>query len=353
MKMLARRLRPAPEVTAHEEATQWRFREESGPLAAHEREALEAWLADDLRHRSAYEDTRLVFDVAARHAAHPEMLAFRQAALTAKPRSGFAAHARIAASLVAGVLVLGTGAVTLTAVKAPAASRLGAQAAQLAPMLPANAAIYRTAIGQRSTIALPDGSTATLNTDSILKVAYSGDERGVRLLRGQALFDVAKNKARPFQVYAANRRITAVGTVFDVRLNGEAVKVALVEGVVRVAPLKARAPAPPVTMKAGQVLATAPQTATQLTSVDIRRETSWREGVVVFDDAPLVEAVAEINRYTTRPVRLGESDIGGLRVSGVFKTGDPEHFAKTMAEVFPLTVERTLDGSPQLRRAHP
>lgn len=355
MKALGQRSRPAREArTPHEEAAQWRLREERAALSVAEREALDGWLAADPRHQAAYDDAILVFDVTARHAAHPEVLAFRQAALVSGGRNGRRVHLRIAASLIAAVLVSGATATIITAVNAPAASRLGAEAARFTPLLPADAALYRTAVGERSTVVLPDGSTATLNTDSILKVAYSGDERGVRLVQGQALFEVARNKARPFQVYAGDRRITAVGTVFDVRLQGDIVKVALVEGVVNVARHRGQTAAspPPVAMKAGEVLAAAPRMAVQVRAADIRRETSWREGVVVFDDVPLAEAVTEINRYTLRPLQLEDSDIGAFRVSGVFKTGDPDHFATTMAEVFPLTVERDRGGSPALRRAH-
>jgi transmembrane sensor len=252
------------------------------------------------------------------------------------------------------VLVLGAGLGTVTAVTSPAQSRIGAVAAQFAPSLPRNAALYRTAVGERSTVVLPDGSVATLNTDSVLKVAYSGAERGVRLLKGQALFEVAKNARIPFQVYAADRRITAVGTVFDVRLQGEEVKVALVEGIVKVAPLERpgpAAPAPQVTMTAGEVLDAPPSAAMTVRTADIARAVSWKDGVAVFDDQPLAEAVAEMNRYTARPVVLADPAIGSLRVSGVFRTGDPDRFAAAMTEVFPLRAERRFDGSTELRRA--
>jgi transmembrane sensor len=257
----------------------------------------------------------------------------------------------VAAAIVAGVVVLGSGAATVTAIKAPAASRFGAVAAGLAPTLPPSAALYRTAVGERSTVVLPDGSVATLNTDSVLKVAYNGRERGVRLLKGQALFEVAHNKKVPFQVYAGDRRVTAVGTVFDVRLQGERVKVALVEGVVRVASVAKPAPQVPreqVTMTAGEMLDAPPAAAMTVKLADTRRATSWREGVAVFDDVPLADAVAEMNRYTTHPVRLADARIGAYRVSGVFKTGDSERFAQSMAEVFPLAIDDA-GGSPELK----
>jgi transmembrane sensor len=343
----------APQGPLPEVAAAWLAREDEGRLGADGRAALEAWLAEDPRHRAAYAAAREVCEAAARHAADPQMMELRAAALAATPDRRTPVW-RAAAGIAAGVVLLGGGWGTVTAITAPAESRIGAVAARFAPTLPPGAALYRTAVGERSTVVLPDGSVATLNTDSVLKVAYSGSERGVRLLRGQALFEVAKNKRVPFQVYAADRRITALGTVFDVRLVGERVKVALVEGVVkvsRVTPATTVAPAQQVTMTAGEVLEAPPAAAMVVKTADTGRATSWKDGVVVFDDQPLAEAVAEMNRYTNRHVVLADPKSGAYRVSGVFRTGDPERFADAMAEVFPLEVERRGDGSPELRPA--
>ena len=339
---------PLPEVAAI-----WVSREDEGRLGADGRAALEAWLAEDPRHRAAYAGARDACDAAARHAADPQMMELRAAALAATPDRG-APVWRMAAAVAVGAVLLGVGGGTVTAITAPAESRIGGVAARLAPALPPGSALYRTAVGERSTVVLPDGSVATLNTDSVLKVAYSDTERGVRLLRGQALFDVAKNKRVPFQVYAGERRITAVGTVFDVRLVGERVKVALVEGVVKVArtaPQSSPAPNQQVTMTAGEVLEAPPAAAMVVRTADTGRATSWKDGVVVFDDLPLAEAVAEMNRYTHRPVALADPRIGAYRVSGVFRTGDPERFAEAMSEVFPLEIEHRSDGSAELRPA--
>lgn len=337
---------PLPEVAAT-----WVAREDEGRLGVEGRAALEAWLAETPRHRAAYDAARDACDAAARHAADPQMMELRAAALAATPDRRTPVW-RLAAAVAAGAVFLASGWGTVTAITAPAESHLGGVAARLAPALPPGAALYRTAVGERSTVVLPDGSVATLNTDSVLKVAYSDSERGVRLLRGQALFDVAKNKRVPFQVYAADRRITAVGTVFDVRLVGERVKVALVEGVVKVArtaPMRSPKPAQQVTMTAGEVLEAPPAAAMVVRTADVGRATSWKDGVVVFDDLPLVDAVAEMNRYTNRPVMLADPRSGDYRVSGVFRTGDPERFAEAMAEVFPLSIEHRVDGSPELR----
>lgn len=342
--------RQNPQQDIQEIAALWVVREDEGRLGADGHAALEAWLAEDPAHEAAYGAAREACDAAARHAADPAMMQLRAAALAAGPARG-ASLWRMAAGIVAGVLVLSSGLATVTAVKAPAASRIGAVAASFAPTLPAGSALYRTAVGERSTVVLPDGSIATLNTDSVLKVAYNDSERGVRLLKGQALFEVAHNKRTPFQVYAGDRRITAVGTVFDVRLQGERVKVALVEGVVKVASVSKPAPQVPreqVTMTAGELLDAPPTAVMTVRTADTKRATSWREGVAVFDDVPLADAVAEMNRYTTHPVVLADARIGAWRVSGVFKTGDPERFAQSMAEVFPLTIDDT-GGSPELK----
>ena len=346
--MTARRF-PAHD-NVHETAAAWLAREDEGRLGADGHAALEAWLAQDPTHRAAYIAAREACDAAASHAADPQMMELRAAALAAGP-DRYASIWRMAAGIVAGVLVLGSGLATVTAIKAPAASRLGAVAARLAPGLPPGSALYRTAVGERSTVVLPDGSVATLNTDSVLKVAYNDTERGVRLLKGQALFEVAKNRRVPFQVYAGDRRVTAVGTIFDVRLQGERVKVALVEGVVKVASITRPAPQAPreqVTMTAGEMLDAPPAAAMTVRVADTRRATSWRDGVVVFDDAPLADAVIEMNRYTTHPVVLADARIGTFRVSGVFKTGDPQRFAQAMAEVFPLAIDDA-GGSPELK----
>lgn len=356
MSPLRTEWRAARGTTVREQAALWVLRETEGRLGEQERARLRHWLELDARHRQAYDAVRFACEATARHAAHPEVLALRNAALACgleeRPRQP--AWAR-AAAVVAGVVLLGATAATVTAVRAPAVSRVGAVAAVFAPTLPPEAALHRTVVGGRSSIVLPDGSVATLNTDSVLKVAYTGAERGVRLLDGQAIFEVAKNRRRPFRVYAGDRLITAVGTVFDVRVDGGEVKVSLVEGKVQVSTVSPRAgdrPAP-IAMNPGQVLAAAPQAPPVLQAADIARAVSWREGVVVFDDALLGEAVAEVNRYTKKPLKLSDPQIGQLRVSGVFKSGDPERFAIAMTEVFPLTIDHGWDGSSRLEWAEP
>lgn len=219
-----------------------------------------------------------------------------------------------------------------------------------------NGGLYRTGIGERSGVVLPDGSIATLDTDSQLRVAYSVAERGVYLLKGQALFEVAKGQPKPFQVYAGGKRITALGTTFNVRIEDGEVQVSMVEGVVRVRSFltmpKRGAPVQELTLRAGESLVTGPAQPAVVEAIDTSQVAAWRGGVLVFEDEKLSDAVAEINRYTDKPIKLADSSIGQYRVTGVFKTNDPARFAAAMGRIFPVEVDRDRSGAPLLKPRH-
>lgn len=339
------RTRPSP----REVAAEWLQREEGGPLDAEERRRMDAWLAADPANRAAYEEVAYVYGLADEHAAAPLIMTLRRSALAAEARRPAPWGLAVAAAAVSAV-ALGWTALTVTPPDAPSTATRVAEALGVRP--DPKSATYRTRVGERLTFNLPDGSVTTLNTNSVLKVAYADGERGVRLLQGQALFEVAKNQAAPFRVYAGDRQITAVGTIFDVRLDGEKVRVALVEGVVRVAPVKPTASpaAPPqqVELTAGEMLEAARAAPMVVAAADVRRAVTWKSGVVEFAGEPLSQAITEINRYTDRPIRLADASVGGLRISGVFRTGEPELFARMVSEVVPVAAERDADGQTVL-----
>lgn len=343
---------PAPRAA---EAADWVLRQEGGALSDADQQAFEAWLAEDPANAEAYGDAVWALDAAARHAAEPELMAMREAALSARgerPRRVWlwgGIGGAIAASLAALWL----------AVLQPAGSGAPAGRATVERADP-NSAVYATAIGERLAVTLPDGSVATLDTDSRLRVAYSGGERGVHLVRGQALFEVAHGRPLPFNVHAAGQTITALGTTFNVRLYGEVVRVALIDGVVRVrsdrgpAPITAQRrtdPPPPreLVMRAGEMLQFGPSQPTRVARADVAEVASWRGGQLVFNDVSLASAVAEINRYTNRPIAIGDIAVGEHRVTGVFRSNDPDRFAQAMAEVFPIKVSHAADGAPIIR----
>ncbi|HEX5776942.1 MAG TPA: FecR domain-containing protein, partial [Caulobacteraceae bacterium] len=302
-------------------------------------------------HRTAYEEVAYVYALSDEHAAATSIMSLRRAALASEARRA-PAWSVAAAGLAAAVALGWVGLAGVSNAPTASPSVVTRMAEALGARADPGSAVYRTRVGERLTFNLPDGSVATLNTNSVLKVAYEDGERGVRLLRGQALFEVAKNRQAPFRVYAGDRQITAVGTVFDVRLDGGKVKVALVEGAVRVAPVKpAASPGPlqQVELTAGEVMEAEKAAPMLVATADVERAVTWKSGIVEFAGEPLAEAVAEMNRYTDRPIRIADPSIAGLRVSGVFRTGEPELFVRMVSEVVPVTAERGPNGSTVLR----
>ena len=210
---------------------------------------------------------------------------------------------------------------------------------------------FATAVGERSTTSLDDGTVAVLNTNTRLHVAYSDDERLVTLLQGQALFDVAKNPQRPFVVVAGDQRITAIGTVFDVRYEKDEVKVTLVEGVVEVTtdePIGSNLNGPvvdkrPVRLVPGQQLSTSALASAiepTVNNADVDRATIWRQGRVFFEDAPLPEAIAEMNRYSTTQIVVDDPALNAFRVNGMFRTGQQTNFIDALQAYFPVETKQ-------------
>ncbi|MBG7614684.1 FecR domain-containing protein [Brevundimonas sp. BAL450] len=199
---------------------------------------------------------------------------------------------------------------------------------------------YRTEIGERRTINLSDGSSVTLDTASRIAVRISGDRRSIDLIEGQALFDVASDPSRPFTVIAGAVEIRALGTRFHVRRLDGGARVILAEG--RVAVTDERTVDGDWTLSPGQQLVTTRPTPA-VETVDVPAATSWTTGRLTFEELPLREAVAEMNRYSRVQLVLDASRLGDIPVSGAFNAGDMEGFAAALADLYPVTVSRA-DG---------
>ena len=143
-----------------------------------------------------------------------------------------------------------------------------------------------------------------------MRVDLQSDRRIVRLDKGGALFDVAKDPARPLIVEVADKHVTAVGTTFSVRRDSDEIHVAVVEGLVKVA--AGRFPQ----VRGIELEAGAEATTSQDKIVvdrpgleEIERTLSWREGYLVFRDTPLAVAIAEFNRYRTQSIEIDDRSI--------------------------------------------
>jgi transmembrane sensor len=200
---------------------------------------------------------------------------------------------------------------------------------------------YRTAIGGIAAISMKDGSTVTLNTNSDIRVALNETERRVDLERGEAFFEVAKDPNRPFVVRVGDQRVIAVGTKFSVRREPNHVRVIVTEGRVRVEHSEAHQPADVALISAGGVaVAAAAGVLVQDKSLsDAEERLSWRQGIVVFRETLLSDAVAEFNRYNTRQIYIEDPALGSMRIGGHFRTRNAEGFVRLLADAFPIRVE--------------
>lgn len=201
------------------------------------------------------------------------------------------------------------------------------------------------------TFDLPDGSKASLAPGSALDLAYDHGGRAMRLVKGRAFFDVVADRERPFMVEAGGRRITALGTRFDVRLDEGPLRVTLVEGQVSVARTvdAADGPGRPVVLTAGQQLTVAP--GRDVVAPAQAGASAWREASITFDDRPLSEVVAELNRHSATQLVIDDPKVAAMRVTGRFRTGDPQRFLRTLAQVLPVRGEAAGQGRYRIIRA--
>jgi transmembrane sensor len=206
--------------------------------------------------------------------------------------------------------------------------------------------VYVTDIGEQRVVSLEDGSRLALNSRTRVEIEFKGHERLIYLKRGEAFFEVAPDRVRPFSVIVGDRRVTALGTAFLVRCEPDRVAVTLLEGKVAVTPEEAaaRVPVAPENgadnlLLPGQRLTVLADHSEKIDAPHIDTQIAWRRGEVVLDETSLSDAVAEMNRYERAELVIDDADIGQLPISGIYKTGDSKGFARTVASVYALAVE--------------
>lgn len=193
--------------------------------------------------------------------------------------------------------------------------------------------VIATRIGENRAVRLADGSIVTLGGDSRVAVHFQPRERDIDLVRGEALFKVAHNPQRPFKVAAGHAVVVAVGTQFDVRRDTDRVIVDVVEGRVLVQP---RSPGLPIALlhafrpRLAAVFVGAGQQ-TSVDSVEIeppsqvpdpQDATSWQSGRLAFRMRPLGDVLQQINRYSSKPIVIGDPGIAAVKVTGTVVDGN-------------------------------
>jgi len=310
-----------------DEAAEWAVRLDGAQLSAQEQQQLDQWLARSPGHQGALLRARAVWmSLDGGEGARASSRAATPAAETAPQVQGRRRSSdRVSTAWrVAAVLVAGLGALLL-------AYR----------MLGVRGDAYQTDIGEVRRIALEDGSAITLNSDSAATVLFESDRRRVTLQRGEGLFEVAKDKSRPFVVSTGTVSVRAVGTAFAVRAQTDEVTVTLTEGVVEVTSPQA----PPSRVSANQRAEITPHRQVAVHAQNAQeagRQLSWRDGILSFSGESLAEAVREVNRYSRRQVEVRDPALASRPVIGIFRAGDVDAFAQSTAVA--LGAEAQVDG---------
>ena len=340
--------------TVQTQASQWLAKLDAEQPSAQDLAAFKQWVNAAPDHRQAFEELVEFWD---------EMNILTQAIL---PREA----AELSAGTIAGPSAAQANA---TAEYRPALSRyLAFPRAAFATAFVAMAAIvltfalqigsptvYSTAIGEQKTLQLADGSTVQLNTNSTVEVDYSDSTRRLNLTQGEAHFDVAHNPDRPFEVYAGNRLVRAIGTAFTVHVRKIDVEVIVTEGTVEIdqpdepelntnisiaqAPNSATAGADiPVKASAGSVLTFSKDLIDDvevMVGAQLQDQLSWRQGMLVFNSEPLQSVVDEVSRYTDLTIIIPERSAREMKVGGLFKVGDTESLFEALREGFDIHVK--------------
>jgi transmembrane sensor len=318
-----------------EEALSWHLRLSSGHAGEEAWAEHAEWLAADPAHLDAFSEVDETFgrvDAAASAVAARYRL---PQAGTGAPRRRlmpllaiFGSRPALAAGLVAALMVLFIGGGLL-------------YRQQAAPQM----LEFATAIGEVRHVALPDGSVVDLDTDTVLKVAYSDHLRDTQLLHGRAVFDVEHNPDRPFLVRTQGHEVRVLGTRFEVASRDTGMSVAVVRGLVGVSSAATAGAAPLARLTPGEKLDLPPSGAPRHETVDPETIGTWTEHRLTFDETPLSRVLQEINRYFPgKALRIEDAVLGDIAFTGSLYIDDAEKVARNLASFTGLHYEREGGG---------
>lgn len=312
-------MKTGPDVNdPHVEAAQWLVRFEGGAPDDETRAAFEVWIETSPEHARAFAEARTAWQRAGDLQAHRAEL-LPQALPGAQPgkRCGITGlrycwlHAA-AASLV--LALIGAGAYSHF-----------------------TRPDFRTPKGQTQSFVLADGSRIFLDSGSAVDIRFDDAVRRIHLREG-AVFVVAARRGadetRPLIVRAQDGQAEALGTQFSVERLRDEVRVSVSEHSVRVS-----AAATETIVHAGQSVRFGRAGLGRVNEQPLSQTASWRHGRAIFDEAPLSEVVAQLNRYRKDRIFIAGRALSGRRVSGMFHLDDPEAALETLCQS--LELQRT------------
>jgi transmembrane sensor len=299
-------------------AAEWLVRLQAADLDETRAVEFDAWLEADAANAKAYDAALAV--MLELDAAGPDILDGMQAPAARRAR-GPRANTRQRVWLAAGGLA--------------AAAAVALAVLPFGAIAPASQS-FATGKGEHRTVKLADGSTLELNAGSQLSVTLGRHERRVAMPQGEAVFDVAADKARPFLIDAGDRVVRVVGTRFDVRRRGDQLSVTVERGVVEVRPAGDLA-GKVFRLHPGQRLDTAQGAgAVQLSLADPQAVEAWRAGRLIYRDQPLGDVVADLNQQFRDPIVIEDPALAQVRVSGVLVLDDQAAVIRRLALLAPI-----------------
>lgn len=315
-----------------DEAAGWIARLRSDQVTARDKQDFSRWLNQSDEHCRAFDDMSSSWEATATAAYLPDVESQMQLQTPATPSveepqtSGWFSswsgwQSGLAMACIAGVIALVT-------------------------LLPGTPDIrvdsYSTGAGEQRQITLADGSIIDLNTRSHLQVSFSEDQRQLRLLRGEAYFQVAKDRERPFVVDVGAGTVTAVGTAFNIHRHITETLVVVTEGIVQLREQTDASTPNPSSERliANQEASFGKRGLTEIRSSRTQAALAWREKTLIFNQSPLTEAVAELNRYLELPVNLDDESLRDLRVSGTFSVAAPAETLDALMASFDLSLDQ-------------
>lgn len=286
-----------------DQALAWFARLQDSKASQRDRAEFAAWLAVSPAHQAAYDKIAQFWQSPALNAALSQCAEIPLPQRSRKlPRQRWAAAACVVVA--SGWLLLASGLI----------DRWQADAV--------------TATGEQRRIMLADGSAATLNTDTALAFNYGAERRGVKILSGEVYFEVQPDKARPFIVETEQGTVRVVGTRFSVK-TGDAIQVDVESGIVACAGRQGGSRQ----LTAGQHTRIFSQGVDAVTEIDAGRAFAWLNGRLIFQDQPLAEVIAELDRYHPGAIVISDAALAKTRVTGNYKLEDTAAIVRTLADI--------------------
>ncbi|MGJ8694448.1 MAG: FecR family protein [Thalassotalea sp.] len=252
--------------------------------------------------------------------------------------------------------------------------------------------VFHTKMGEHKSYTMADGSILWLNSSTTIHVDYTEAFRRIKLIQGEAHFEVAKDATRPFEVYANDRLVRAIGTAFSVHKLKDTIQVIVSEGTVELAiidetlvvipddfqPVKVtddfnkvnakkslhsasnKTATPPTNIKqilgrlsAGQRISIPIENenisdVVELDNSEITRSLSWKEGKLVFAGESLEDVIQEITRHTKVKIDVLDPQLKSMRIGGQFQLGETDTLFYVLESGFGITVNKVDELHVQL-----